>query len=122
MGFHAFPNHVWYPRPSLKDDTADKGGVLCSLIIGGFRVSGTADQRPLGRACVIQGLAEGSTVFLVWGFEEARPSQAHPFVWAVNPTRSPKQVAFQMVPLESPVLPTATCLCMFCCQEGTLIE
>ncbi|CAE7235509.1 unnamed protein product, partial [Symbiodinium sp. KB8] len=49
-------------------------------------------------------------------------SQALPFVWAINPKRIPKRPDLEMLPLQTPVLPSAVCLCLVCGQEAGLSQ
>ncbi|CAE7200946.1 unnamed protein product [Symbiodinium natans] len=49
-------------------------------------------------------------------------SQAIPFIWASNPKRSPNSPRIQMLPLLTPVLPDARCLCILCGLESGLNE
>ena len=49
-------------------------------------------------------------------------SQAIPFIWASNPKRSPNSPRIQMLPLLTPVLPDARCLCVLCGLESGLNE
>ena len=44
-------------------------------------------------------------------------SQSLPFVWATNPARCSARPNVQVVPLQTPILPSASCFCTICGEE-----